>query len=381
MRYLATYLIYIAVLTRAIGWNQETAPISTTIWIMLAVFGVILFSEHPITRRFSRFPRWYTLVQSILVIAMLYRSPTLDFLDLLFFPLSFQAVQFFHDYIGFACIGGYSLAMAGLMFFGMEWEAGLTMILTATGGNLLMGSFAHLIARTEQQRQENQRFFRELQQAYHQLKDSTAQTEALAAATERHHLVRELHDSLTQTLFSMNLAVQSAQLSMTDIPQQAEEHLSRLQTLAHNAAKEVQNLTGQTSYRSLTKEGLIPALQRMAEERLVQDGLKVTVEWAGDRVLPESTNVNLYRITQEALNNITRHSGAHQALVKIDLLSPLASIEIIDKGCGFDSSKVSIKKGFGLVGMVERAGEIGWSLQIEAQPGQGTRIRVEEQPS
>jgi signal transduction histidine kinase len=168
---------------------------------------------------------------------------------------------------------------------------------------------------------------------------------------------------------------------MTDIPQQAEEHLSRLQTLAHNAAKEVQNLTGQTSYRSLTKEGLIPALQRMAEERLVQDGLKVTVEWAGDRVLPESTNVNLYRITQEALNNITRHSGAHQALVKIDLLSPLASIEIIDKGCGFDSSKVSIKKGFGLVGMVERAGEIGWSLQIEAQPCQGTRIRVEEQPS
>ena len=87
MRYFATYLIYIAVLARAIGWHQETTPISVTIWIMLAVFGIFLFSQHAISLHFPLYPRWYTLVQSILVIAMLYHSPTLDFLDLLFFPL------------------------------------------------------------------------------------------------------------------------------------------------------------------------------------------------------------------------------------------------------------------------------------------------------
>ncbi|HEX9089955.1 MAG TPA: hypothetical protein VF831_00620, partial [Anaerolineales bacterium] len=129
MRYFATYLIYVAVIARAIGWNQETAPIPSTIWVMLGIFGVILFSQQPLTRRFPLYPRWYTLLQSVLVIITLYHAPTLDFLDLLFFPLSFQAVQFFRDFVGFACIGGYSVAMAGLLLFGMEWEAGLTMVL------------------------------------------------------------------------------------------------------------------------------------------------------------------------------------------------------------------------------------------------------------
>ena len=108
--------------------------------------------------------------------------------------------------------------MAGMFLFGLEWEAGLTIVLAGSGANVLMGSFAHLIARTEQRRQENQRLFGDLQEAYRQLKDSAAQAEALAAATERHRLVRELHDSLTQTLFSMNLAVQSAQLSFAEVP-------------------------------------------------------------------------------------------------------------------------------------------------------------------
>ena len=209
---------------------------------------------------------------------MLYRAPTLDFLTMLFFPLSFQAVQFFHDRIGFAWIGGFSLAMAGMVAFwdgmGSRVNHGAE---PAARANVLMGSFAHLITRTEHRRQENQRLFSDLQEAYRQLKDSAAQAEALAAATERHRLVRELHDSLTQTLFSMNLAVQSAQLSFTEGPLQAEEHLTRLQTLARSAASEVQALTGQAPQRLLAQGGLAAALQHLAEERLAQDGL------AGDR--------------------------------------------------------------------------------------------------
>ena len=114
MRYLATSLIYVAVIARAIGWNFETAPIPTGIWILLGVFGAILFSQRALTRRFPLYPRLYTLVQSGLVIAMLYRAPTLDFLPMLFYSLSFQAVQFFHARIGFAWIGVFSLAMAGM---------------------------------------------------------------------------------------------------------------------------------------------------------------------------------------------------------------------------------------------------------------------------
>jgi signal transduction histidine kinase len=381
MRYFATYLIYIAVIARAIGWNQETAPIPDAIWILLAIYGVFLFTERALTRRFPRYPRLYIPVQSALAISMLYSAPTLDFITMLFLPLSFQVVQFFGTLVGFTWIGGFILAMAGMMLVGMEWEAGLTMVLTGGGANLLMGSFAYLMAHTGQRRRENQQLFGNLQEAYRQLKDSAAQAESLAAAEERHHLVRELHDSLTQTLFSMNLAVQAAQLSLQEAPNAVQDHLTRLQILAREAASEVQTLTGQAPPRSLLQGGLAEAIQRLAEERLAQDGLQVGLEISGERGLPKLVEANLYRIVQEALNNITRHAGVRQAQVRLSLESPSASLDVEDEGRGFDPASSGKLKGFGLVGMAERASEIGWELEIKSHPGQGTHIRVEEKAS
>jgi len=187
-----------------------------------------------------------------------------------------------------------------------------------------------------------------------------------------------LHDSLTQTLFSMNLAVQSAQLAVAEGPQQAEEHLLHLQALAHSAAGEVQALIGQTPYPSLVQGGLAKAIQRLAEARLAQDGLKVAVEVSGQRKLPIPVEANLYRIVQEAFNNITRHAGVREAKVRLCLEDPIASLEVSDGGCGFDPTGPNPLKGIGLAGMAERAGEIGWELKIESQPGRGTVIRVGE---
>jgi signal transduction histidine kinase len=378
MQYFAIYLIYISVVARAIGWNYETEPIPNSIWILLIIFGVILISEQALTRRFPFYPRLYTLAQSALVITMLYSAPTLDFIPMLFFPLSFQAVQFFHTPVGFAWIAGFILATSGMFLFGMEWQAGVTMVLAGGGVNILMGSFAHLIERTEQRRLDNQRLFGDLQEAYYQLRNSAAQAEALAAATERHRLARELHDSLTQTLFSMNLAVQSAQLSIQEDPLQTEGYLNNLQNLARSAASEVQTLTRKTPFRSPTQGGLASAIQHLAEERLAQDGLQITLEITGQRSLPEFVEINLYRIAQEALNNITRHTGVRQAKVRLRLESPIASLEVVDEGCGFDPAESMQGRGFGLTGMAERASEIGWELEIQSHHGKGTHIRVAE---
>ena len=376
MRYFATYLIYIAVIARAIGWNQETAPIPLTIWILLSIFGVILFSEHALTRRFPLYPRLYTLIQSALAISMFYRAPTLDFLGMLLLPLCFQAVQFFGPRLGFIWIGGLIVALSGMVFLGLEWQAGLTTIITGSGTGFLMGSFAYLIMRTEQRRQDNTRMFGDLQEAYRTLKKSAAQAEELAAAAERHRLVRELHDSLTQTLFSMNLAVQSAQLSIDEDPHQTEEHLLRLQALTHSAAGEVQALLARNPQKSPSRGGLVSAIQQLAEERFSKDGLQVSIEATGRRDLPDSVADNLYRIAQEALNNISRHAGVRQALVRLCLENPVASLEIIDHGCGFTQADPA--HGFGLAGMAERAREIGWMIKIESRPGQGTQVHVEE---
>jgi len=77
MRYFVNYLIYAAVLARAAAWSQDSWSIPTPIWPLLGLFGLLLFTERVISRRFPSYPRWYTLVQSLLVIGMLYISPRL----------------------------------------------------------------------------------------------------------------------------------------------------------------------------------------------------------------------------------------------------------------------------------------------------------------
>ncbi len=380
MRYFAAHLIFLAVLLRAVGGIQDGPPVPTAIWALLAVFGVVLFIEPPLTRRWTGFPRLYALVQSGMVIAMLYTAPTFDFLSMLFFPLSFQVVQFFQPRIGFIWIGVYSLAMAGMLIKGLEWRPGIVMLLLNSGVNMLMGSYAVLIDRTERARQENQRLFGELQSAYRGLKDYAAQAEALAAAEERHRMVRELHDSLTQTLFSMNLAAQAAQLVAGQVPSQVEGHLHRLQSLARSAAGEVQTLTGQAAASAPVGEGLAGALYRLVAERQVQDGLQIDLEVTGEpceEPLPEAVTSNLYHIAQEALNNVARHARTRRATVRLNLAHP-ACLEVEDAGCGFDLQDLDRLGGFGLGGMAERAREIVWHLEILSYPGNGTRIRVRE---
>jgi signal transduction histidine kinase len=87
----------------------------------------------------------------------------------------------------------------------------------------------------------------------------------------------------------------------------------------------------------------------------------------------------LYRIVQEALNNVARHSGSCEARVRLDLDSRPAYLEVQDWGAGFEPDTISRSANhIGLHSMAERAGELGWMLKIDSQPGRGTRIRVEE---
>jgi signal transduction histidine kinase len=373
MRNYAPHLIYLAVLARTAGWGEDSFPVPIPVWILLIAFGVILAAEPILTRSRPGYPRLYALVQSLLVVAMLYTAPKMDILSMLFFPLSFQAVQYFGDRVGFAWIGGFSLAMAGTFFFGMELGPGILMILLGTGMNLLTGSYAGLIRRTEDSRRANQTMFAELQAAYRSLKDSAGQQEQLAAAVERRRMVRELHDSLTQTLFSMNLAVQAAQLS-----DDKRASLMRLQDLSRGAAAEVQALIGPFPARSPAADELVPALRRLVDERRIRDKLPITLEVSGEKTLPGLAAANLFRIAQEALNNISRHAGECGVSVRLKLDGRPVCMEVEDTGRGFDVNSQERLHRFGLTGMQERAQEMGWELEIDSRPGRGTLIRVKE---
>jgi signal transduction histidine kinase len=308
--------------------------------------------------------------------------PLEDFFANLFIPLSIQAVFFFGRRFGFLCIAFFSLAMAGPLLNSEEGTLfGLAMVFLYTGTNYLFGGYAYQVEKAEAARRQNERTFDKLQSAHRQLQGYAGQVEALAAEQERNRLARELHDSVTQTVFSMNLTAQSARLLLGKEPARVAGQLERLEELAAGAMREIQTLVAQLRPRSIAEEGLPVALRRLAGERQARDGLQVTVEISGDQALPEPLAAGLYRIAHEALTNVVKHAGTSQATVRLSLLPGHHCLEVEDHGIGFDPQAALNQRGhLGLASMAERARELGWSLAIDSRPGDGTRLRVVENP-
>ena len=418
MRTVGVYLIYAAVALRGLV-RLANEPWFGLAAALLALYGLLLLlAETRIVQRgpwrFSQaehsglvlrhggeplhgepwVPLVYLLVQSGLVVGLLLVPPILDYFGLLFTPLSLQAVFFFGRRLGFLCIGLFFLAMAGPMLIDEKgWIFGLTMTVLHTGYCLLFSGYARQVQRAEAVRQHNQHILGELQVAHRRLQGYAVQVEGLAAERERSRLARELHDSVTQTVFSMNLTVQSARLLLEREPDGAAGQLERLEELAASAMGEIQALVSQLRLQSVAEEGLPTALHRLAAERQARDGLQVTVEVNGEadggsgyipgirQALPEPVAEGVYHIAQEALTNVARHAGTGQATVRLNLADGASFLEVEDGGLGFDPQVALSQRGhLGLAGMAERAHEIGWSLSIESRPGCGTRIRVEESP-
>jgi signal transduction histidine kinase len=379
MNKLPTYMIYLAVLLRMAAWYEKNPPPQEITIVLMLIFGFILIVEPWITRSVLWFPYLYLMIQTGIVVALLFVVKQ-DFIPSLFFPLSFQAVQFFKRRLGFLWIGLFTIATAGPLMIGWNWQiSGLVMVLLFTSVDLVMGAYADLIQQAESKHQENQRLFDELQKAYRQLQEYAAQAEELVAAQERHRLARELHDSVTQTLFSMNLTVQASRLALEKDPGQVVEYLDRLQKLSRGAAGEIQVLSNQLRPRSISEIGLVAALENLVSERRARDGLDIKMEVAGERNLPESVALGLFRIAQESLNNVSKHAGTSTTILRLHLEGVPAYLEVQDNGRGFDSEKISGGIGhIGLPGMAERARELGWKLSVESNPGKGTCVRVEE---
>jgi signal transduction histidine kinase len=237
------------------------------------------------------------------------------------------------------------------------------------------------VQKAEAARMQNQRTFNELQAAHRQLQGHADQKASLAVEHERNQLARELHDSVTQTVFSMNLAAQSAQLLLDKEPVRVAGQLLRLEELAAGALREIQSLVSHLRPRSIVEEGLPAALRRLAGEK-TRDGLQVSLEIQEERTFPETVATGLYSIAHEALINVSKHSGACEVTVRLDIGRVYSCLEIEDHGVGFDPEAVLVQRGhLGLNSMYERAHEIGWNLSVQSRPGQGTHILVTDKPS
>lgn len=206
-----------------------------------------------------------------------------------------------------------------------------------------------------------------------QLRQRVEQT---AILTERSRLARELHDSVTQSLYSMTLLSEGwRRMAVRGELEEVDERLAELGELSRQALKEMRLLVHELLPPALEKEGLLGALyQRIAA---VEKRAGIDARLLADQVieLPPHLEAALYRITQEALNNALKHANATAVTVSLHTSSDQVMLAINDNGKGF--AHASGTGGLGLITMRERAEHLGGTLTIDSTPGQGATIRVQ----
>ena len=198
----------------------------------------------------------------------------------------------------------------------------------------------------------------------------------LAAGEERAHLARELHDSVTQALFSMTLVSRSVEMLLERDLEGAKVQLAQLRELQREALAEMRALIFELRPGNLEQEGLIRALRTHTAAIQGRIGLAVVVDSTLDARLPLAVEEVLYRIAQEALHNVIKHAGARQVTVEVGRSGKGVRLRVRDDGRGFDPSRVP-EGHLGLAGMRARADKIGARFSCTSEPGRGTTVEVE----
>lgn len=239
------------------------------------------------------------------------------------------------------------------------------------------GQYAHVLDRGYIYRDEDGR----PQRMIGAMIDITRQLEMKEAATraamdERRRLARDLHDAVTQSLYSLSLLAEAARRHAKAGDWQAtDEYVDRLGQLAQQSLKELRLLVYELRPSVLEKEGLVGALQARLDAVERHSGIQARLTVDMDRKLSPQAQLQYYRVAEEALNNALKHAAATAVHIKIQSDDNTATLEISDNGQGFDPSTMT-KGGLGLISMRERLEKMGGRFELITTPGQGTTVRV-----
>jgi signal transduction histidine kinase len=206
--------------------------------------------------------------------------------------------------------------------------------------------------------------------------------ESKAALEERHRLARELHDSVSQALFSMTLQTRAVELSLSKDPPDPElvaRGLAEVRELTQGALAEMRALIFQLRPDALHEEGLVSAIRKHAAAVEAKQALRIQVDASdSELVLAEDVEAQLFRVVQEALNNVVKHADAQSVNVRIGVAGPRGRdlvLEVGDDGCGFDTG-AEHPGHLGLRSMAERVAQVGGSFHVDSHPAGSTTVHA-----
>ncbi|WP_326730849.1 GAF domain-containing sensor histidine kinase [Streptomyces phaeochromogenes] len=200
----------------------------------------------------------------------------------------------------------------------------------------------------------------------------------LTIAEERSRLAHELHDAVSQKLFSLRLTAQAAAALVDRDPARAKGELQQVAALAAEAADELRAAVVELRPAALDEDGLVATLRTQIQVLDRAHSARVTFDSCGVRALPAAQEEAMLRVAQEALHNALRHSGGARVDVTLERHGPGAVLRVIDDGSGFEP-RATRRAGrhLGLVSMRDRTNGVGGTLTVESAPGKGTTIEME----
>jgi PAS domain S-box-containing protein len=224
--------------------------------------------------------------------------------------------------------------------------------------------------------------------AQEQLKESHKQLRQLSAhleyvrEQEKKHIARELHDDTSQLLSSLSAHIESAIGNLPPRALKSKEIMRKTQLISNMILDEIHKLIYDLRPVTLDSLGLIAAVNSLIDSHLRIDGLKIDYQIKGEiQRMPPDREIVLYRLIQEAINNILRHSKATNVKILLEFKKQSIKVLIKDNGVGFDLPKIlrysKLPHAWGLLGMRERVDLLNGKLDIEAKPGKGTLIGIE----
>jgi signal transduction histidine kinase len=242
--YLIGLLILMVVVIRAITlyWDR---PNFIPCVLLLGAFAFLYLSETTFSHRLPWYRFLYFSVQAGLVLALSSLRPFLDVFNLLYIVLSMQVIHAFSRRAAVGWIVLFTIMLVAAMILGSGWLEGIVLSLSYLAGLVLMVSYDVLYMQAQSDQAESQVLLAELQGVHQKLQGYAGQAEELAVAKERNRLARDLHDSVSQVIFSINLTAHSARLLLKRDPSQVPELLDRLQEMTASALGQLRSLIAQ----------------------------------------------------------------------------------------------------------------------------------------
>ena len=379
--FIATYLLAVGSIIRYLVRFRDDR-----LWSIAPLLGgylILLFAEPFLIRRNRLLTYVYLFVQIAIICTISVVAPTVDFWAILFCPLVVQVMHAFPQRTGFFITGIFTVITSGFLLWGLGLEVGLPLVLVYAVIYFLLAAFIAIILEAVAARRESQMRQAELQQEVEQrlqVEEALRISEMEQAVTdERSRLARELHDSVTQSLYSLTLFTEAARQMAEDAGHEGiERQIGQIGRIGLQALKEMRLLVYELRPPELKEAGLVRALRKRLEAVEGRAGVEARVIVDVDEFgrLPREMELELYRVAQEALNNALKHAAATSVVVYLRKGDDRIELEVVDDGLGFQPETVRDHGGMGLESIRQRAEGFGGTATIRSAPGEGTSVKV-----